>query len=68
MISFAANSSTGRAYRVIRLLFQLLLLPLKLIMVPFKIIRTGITFVTCVVPVLLVAGVVAFVIWFFIVR
>ena len=45
-------------------LFRLLLLPIRLALLPIKLIKMGITFMTCIVPLLIVLGIVGLVVWF----
>ena len=45
-------------------LFRLLFLPMRLALLPLKLIKMGITFMTCIVPLLVVLGIVGLVVWF----
>ncbi|MBI2856086.1 MAG: hypothetical protein HYX93_04495 [Chloroflexi bacterium] len=53
---------------MIALLFRLLFLPMKLVTLPLKLFRAFTTFVTCIVPLLMVIGVAAAIVWFLFVR
>ena len=53
---------------MLKLLFWLLMLPFRLVMFLLNILKTGVTFITCVVPLVLVAAVVLLVAWFFLLR
>ncbi len=44
-------------------LFRLLFLPIRLALLPIKLIKMGITFMTCIVPLLIVLGIVGLVVW-----
>ena len=49
-------------------LLQLLYLPVRLALLPIKLMQTATTFVTCGVPLLVVAGIAAGIIWFLFFR
>ena len=53
---------------MIKLLFKLLFLPLKLVLLPYKILRFGVTLVTCFIPIILVLVLVGAGVWFFVIR
>lgn len=46
------------------LLFRLLLLPIRLVLLPLKVFRAVSTFITCVVPLIVVIAIGAVVAWF----
>ena len=66
VISSRPSLSTGEGEREIMSLFRLLLLPIRLALLPIKLIKMGITFMTCIVPLLVVLGIVGLVAWFLI--
>ena len=45
-------------------LLQLLYFPIRIVLLPFKLARTASTFLTCGVPLLLIAAVAAAAVWF----
>ena len=49
-------------------LLQLLYLPVRLVLLPFKLAQTASTFFTCVVPLLVVLGIAAAIVWFLFIR
>ena len=53
---------------MIGLLFRLLLLPIRLVLLPLKVFRAAMTFVTCVVPVIVVIGIAVAIVWFLFIR
>lgn len=53
---------------MIGFLLRLLYLPVRLALLPFKLAQMASTFVTCVVPLLLVLGIAGAVVWFLFIR
>lgn len=53
---------------MIGLLLRLLLLPLRLALLPLKILRGITTFITCVVPLIVVVAIGAVAVWFLFIR
>ena len=50
------------------LLFRLLLLPLRLAMLPLKVFRAVTTFITCIVPLIVLIAIGAAVVWFLVIN
>lgn len=53
---------------LIKSLFRLISLSIKLVFLPLKVMQMGMTIVTCIVPLLAVIGVVAVIVWFVVIR
>ena len=53
---------------LIKSLFRLISLSIKLVFLPMKILQTGMTIVTCIVPLLAVVGVIGAIVWFVLIR
>ena len=51
-----------------RLLFRLVLLPLRLALLPLKVLRAVVTFLTCIVPLIILVAIGAAIVWFLFIR
>ncbi len=49
-------------------LFRLLSLPIRIALLPIKLIKMGFTFMTCIVPLVVILGIVALVVWALFIR
>ncbi len=49
---------------LIKSLFRIISISLKLVFLPLKLLRMGVTFVTCIVPLLAVIGAIGVIVWF----
>lgn len=56
------------ASEVIGLLFRFLLLPIRLVLLPLKVVGLVTTFVTCIVPLIILVAIGATIVWFLFIR